>query len=327
MFAVDDTGNPRYGLQHRGTGFWHTSSKERYHGQKILVLALIHRTSKRAYPLAYVILRKKDDASYVSPHEMVGNLVERMLLEKFPKLPITMDTWYCESALIKRLTLLGITVYTEIKCDRNCRRSFLPRSGWMKPWKLFKLESKHMFRIGNRGKKYKYFSSVKGTIKGYRGWLKLVGAYNKRQDRKPFATYICTDLRKTSEEIWQALRDRWAIEVMFRDLKQHLNFGQFPSKCGEGTDLSICIPFALYTSLYLDSENTWGKEVSRLATLGAKIIEIKKTAELRTVQKIIDTPYCGVIQMLRFRFKNSVPGKKPRTHTLEELKRMKGQVA
>jgi hypothetical protein len=50
IFAVDDTGNPRYGKTIHACGLWATNKKSYFFGQKVLVVALIDVHRKIAIP-------------------------------------------------------------------------------------------------------------------------------------------------------------------------------------------------------------------------------------------------------------------------------------
>ena len=101
-------------------------------------------------------------------------------------------------------------------------------------------------------------------------------------------------------------RARWAIEVMFRDLKQHLGFGRLTFGGEGGAHLSICIPLILYTSLRIDSE-LWQSHESD--SIGLIVGSVKERSKQSFINLILNQANGNKLRTLRARFRNST--KKP----------------
>ena len=122
-----------------------------------------------------------------------------------------------------------------------------------------------------------------------------------RRDKKAFAYYVSTNRLMSGAEIWALARSRWAIEVLFRDLKQNLAFGRLPCIGKEAADLAVCIPFALVVSLRLDNPEIWGLNPSEVDALGTKIAKIRETGFQKALNIITNNPEHRIVSRLRAR--------------------------
>jgi hypothetical protein len=75
--------------------------------------------------------------------------------------------------------------------------------------------------------------------------------------------------------VWTLFRARWAIKVLFRDLKQNLSFGTLPCQGKNASDLAVCLPLILVTSLRIRPE-IWGMKEG--LTIGEMVKRIRTQA-------------------------------------------------
>ena len=112
----------------------------------------------------------------------------------------------------------------------------------------------------------------------------------------------------TGARLWKYSRGRWAIEVMFRDLKQNLGFGALSSGGEGGAHMAVCIPLILLTSIRSNSSDIWkGKKKDTVGTI------VKKNRECvyyRSLDLLIHSPESEKIRKLKARRNN--PNNKPR---------------
>lgn len=112
--------------------------------------------------------------------------------------------------------------------------------------------------------------------------------------------------------LWKLSRARWCIECLFRDLKQNLSFGKLPCG-GEGaSDLSVCIPLILATSLRLDPE-IWSAYSG--ATIGAKVKQFREKSLKSSIEFIALNP--NNFKVAQFNSRRNCVNKKP-TNRLAE---------
>jgi hypothetical protein len=112
--------------------------------------------------------------------------------------------------------------------------------------------------------------------------------------------------------VWKIYRARWAIEVLFRDMKQNLSFGSLPCGGENASDLAVCIPFALVVSLRLKPE-IWQTEPNR--TIGEMIAGIKEKSLDKSIELLGFESSKNLRSRVRSRRDPSRFGKKPVNRT------------
>ena len=117
--------------------------------------------------------------------------------------------------------------------------------------------------------------------------IKCIAVFNSRTDKNAFAYYVSTDHTIAGSTLWKLSRARWKIECLFRDMKQSLSFGKLPCSGKGGSDLSVCLPMILITSLRLDSD-LWGQNHS--ATIGTRVKNVRETSLEKSIFKIAKNP-------------------------------------
>jgi hypothetical protein len=146
--------------------------------------------------------------------------------------------------------------------------------------------------------------------------LKIIAVYNQINGSKAFAYYATTNLTMTGAQLWKMSRARWAIEVMFRDLKQSLSFGCLTAGGEGGAHLSVCIPLILYSSIQADSMKVWAN--ANKDTLGTLIKKLRETAFTKSLDHIVNQPDGPKIKALKSRRRNVT--QKPTTKFCGDLK-------
>jgi len=108
--------------------------------------------------------------------------------------------------------------------------------------------------------------------------------------------------------VWKIFRARWAIGVLFRDLKQNLSFGTLPCSGKNASDLAVCIPFALIVSLRLKPK-FW--KVDPGLTVGEMLARIREETMARSIDVLASDRSNAVRSQLRARRDPSRFGQKP----------------
>ncbi len=286
VFAIDDTSNPRYGKSIFACQRWNTHRKS-YFGQKILVLVLIDTRRNIALPLGYSFLTNKLDPNFLPTLQRAVKLVDDCLVAGFPKLPVVTDSWFDSRELMAAFSKRGLTFVTELKSKRKVRNG----SGYNVPYKIL---SEHFcdphgevyarpFTVKReRGRPCLRFTEAKVLqIKSYKTPIRIVALYNKRSSCQAFSYFASTDRTMPGATVWRIYRARWAIEVMFRDLKQNLSFGTLPCGGENASDLAVAMPFAIITSLRLRPE-IWQVEAG--LTIGKSIGVVKERTLSRSIE-------------------------------------------
>jgi hypothetical protein len=311
VFAVDDTDNPKYGREIFAVGRW-SGSKGRYIGQKVLVVALVDMRRGVALPLAFGFARKKADPGYVSLIDQAAALLGDCIAEGFPPLPVACDSWFDSSALMLSLDRIGLTYAGELKSNRRVRANAAPHARRSKLADFFESEHRHGVlaspntvpkrKQGRPGRpRRKAIAERVAMINGYPSPVKIVAVYDNPREPRPFAYYVSTDRLMTGARLWAISRARWAIEVLFRDLKQNLSFGRLPCKGQQAADLAVCLPLALYVSLKDEASEVWGTTLTGGASLGALVRSLRQRMLDRSIALIAGNPGHGVVERLRAR--------------------------
>ena len=128
-YAVDDTANPKYGKSGYRCGSWHSSSGL-YHGQKILVVALVDVKRGFALPLGYVIVAKENSPSYKPAHKLACDILGQVLFEGYPHLPVASDSWFDSAEFMTDLEEMGLHFTGEIKANRRAKPCPSPKVIW-----------------------------------------------------------------------------------------------------------------------------------------------------------------------------------------------------
>ncbi len=308
VYAVDDTSNPKYGKLIYRCSHWHDSKRPIF-GQKILVIALVDARRGFALPLAYTFGVKKTDPDYKPMTELAVNLLSDIVDAGFPKLEVTCDSWFDSKEFMLGITRIGCVYAGEIKGNRVLRASASPKVPWRKMPDFFagrsrrevRAKAEHPTHRRRRGrKKMRYMIEETAMIRGYPQPVKVIAVYNRRREKKAYAYYLSTNKLMSGARLWLLGRWRWNIEVLFRDLKQHLSFGRLPCTGKAGSDLAVAIPCDILVSLRLEPE-IWGLAADDKRTIGAKVLEIRERSLSQSIGIILGRPDGRLAGRLRAR--------------------------
>jgi len=309
-FAVDDTANPKYSHGVYGSASFGSSSGL-YFGQKVLVLVVVDLRTRHALPIAYTFLKSKRDPDHIPSHECAVELLATAIVEGFPPFPVVADSWFDSKDFIKAVCELGCDFAGELKSNRLARVSNKKGAerrklgSWFAGLRRQRLpQTRYQKRAEKRGK---VFSQKALYINGLDSRLKIISVYNRINGKTPFAYYATTDLSMTGARLWKLARARWAIEVLFRDLKQSLGFGSMTAGGQGGAHMAVCIPLILATSIRLESSSVWGAKKGE--TLGAIVMRIRENGFSDTVDAISSGAQPGLLARMQARRQN--PTRKP----------------
>jgi hypothetical protein len=304
-YAIDDTSNPRYGKTIFRSGRFGGSGGV-YNGQKVLVIVLVNIKEGFALPLTYSFIasKKSDPENYRPGHEVAIDLFCDILDSGYPPLPVTADSWFDSHEFMLNLQSIGLNYCGEIKSNRkvmgmSCRI-----------WKTLKSFFKKKVRKKTKNKKF--YSEEILEIRNFTHPIKCIAVFNGRSDKKAFAYYVSTDSTMAGATLWKLSRARWKIECLFRDMKQNLSFGQLPCSGPGGSDLSVCLPMILITSLRLNSETC---KQGHLSTIGAQVKMIREASLSKGIEFIASRPTDELV--VKFANRRSSINRKPTDRSAE----------
>jgi hypothetical protein len=317
VFVVDDTDNPKSGKFIFQNGRW-GSSKGTYAGQKIMLLAIVDLRSHVAIPIAYEILPKRRSKADPSAIDYVPQLVKSALDEGCPPLTVVADSWFDSVKLMDDLQLLGCPVVWEIKSNRkvktnpgaNVASKTLAEAFENKP-RARTITSWDCNKIQRRKKVGKVIAEAHIQINKRPTPIKCIAVYNRRNSVSAFAYYASTDRSLSRARIWMLSRARWAIECIFRTVKQWLSFGRLSCKGENAAHLAVAMPFYIYALLRLEPPTFWGlEEVESPDRMLGKIQE--KSFE-KALDIMLSNPSHPRVQVLRQRRSVKNVNRKPVT--------------
>lgn len=323
-YALDDTANPKYGKNIFRGGYWRGSDGVIY-GQKIIVIALVDIRNQIAYPLAYSYAIKKTESDYKKIPSIGLDLFKTVVAEGFPKLPLTVDSWFDGADFINGIQSFGATVVGQFKSNRNVKVGISPSAKWKNIKEFFTPLSRtripaNPFR-SKKTKKYKWYSERKIYISKLKNRFITIAVYNRKNGVDAFGFYFSNDLSLTGAQLWRYSRARWRIECLFRDLKQNLSFGKLPCQGEAAANLAVCFPFILYTSLNFDYKKTW--KLRSHESTGSIIRRIMQREWRRSVEEIRNKPDSELVLKYRSRNHHTRLTKKPIDNAVEKFKPLK----
>lgn len=319
-FAIDDTSNPKYGKNTFRGGYWRGNDGIMY-GQKIIVIALVDIKNKKAYPLSYRFAIKKSDPNYRKMPSLAIDLVNEVLNDGFPELPITVDSWFDGADFINELDSQGLTVVGQLKSNRGVKVGISPTSKWHNVKNFFraiprkKLKALYPFTL--KKNRSKWYSEKRIFIRKVKKQITSIAVYNRKNGKDSFGFYYSNNTSLTGAQLWRYSRARWSIECLFRDLKQNLSFGKLPCHGESGANLAVCFPFILYVSLNLDHNKVW--MLKNHESTGFLVRKIMQKEWRRSIESIRENPNSALVNKYRSRNHQARLTKKPIDSVVEEI--------
>ena len=227
MWVVDDTLIPHWGRKIWGTYAWHDhNTGGTVYGHKLLVLGLVDRRRNLLIPVFWDILHREIEG-HEDQHEKGWQVALRLLREAtefgFPKLLVVADSWFAGEEFFEGLRASELPFVVEIKSNRKVMGQLRSDTKDVRIDKYFARKARQ--KIDYRGKK-KWAAERSLYFKDSTRKFKVVAVANEKDlDKECFAFYVSDRLTWNAQRLWAAARDRWTIEVQFRDLKQIFTLG------------------------------------------------------------------------------------------------------
>ena len=304
ILALDDTDNPKYAKMANCSRF--RTSKGQFFGQKVIVLVLVDISQNFALPLAFDFIKPKKSKDHIKGLDVGLKLVKDSVETGFKGVPLVCDSWFDSVEFAQKLEEIGVTYIWEVKSNRKTSISNSRHDSWKPIRDAFNSLTKK--RVTNRLKKEpKYIAERFLKIRKWPKFLKVIAVYNFPSSKKAFAYYASSDCSISGAKIWEYSRARWAIEKLFRDVKQNLNFGNLASNKKVKCDLAVEIPLVLVVMIRLYPDK-FGCKTGM--TIGEVVRQIKKEEAMKTFQAIKRDKQRVIIDQILSRNQNSI--KKPR---------------
>jgi hypothetical protein len=244
-WAVDDTIISHWGKKIWGTYYWkdHNTGGNVW-GHKLMVLGLIDKKRKVLIPVFWELLHREGQEDLGAKHKKGNNVAYDLLAQAtemgFPKYPVVMDSWFAGKELFEKLDNNGYKFVIELKNNRKVvkhSRSVLYESIST----FFSNRFRHKIYYLNRPK---WATCATLLLNNMEKKLKVIAVANKKGlAHECFAYYATNQLAWDATKVWGLSRDRWSIEVQFRDLKQLFTLGgaAMQSKNAVETTISMSV--------------------------------------------------------------------------------------
>lgn len=294
MWVIDDTLLPHFGSKIWGAYWWkdHCNGGTTL-GHKLLVLGVLDRKNKLLIPVFWEVLHRDltelTDEDIPQVHEKGWQVALRLLAEAelmgFPKLVLTGDTWFACEEFFDALNMLGTQYEFEIKSNRK----IVEHKG-----RTFNKSAEEFFADRYRsgvytGRTVKYAAEATVRFKDSKRKHKVIGVANRKANTDIFAYYISNVLTWNASKIWGLARDRWGIEVQFRDLKQLFTLGKAAVQSRNAVETAISVAAIALTVIRLqqfDEADTEGNGWTRPRSAGAIIQQMSIESMRQLVTEI-----------------------------------------
>lgn len=253
MWAVDDTLVERTGRSIYGCYYWHDhNTKGAVWGHRLLVVGIIDRKRKILIPVYWEILHREDKINSMQRHEkgweIALKLLQSSLLDGFPRLLVVADSWFAGEEFFQALHREKFQFVIEMKSNRKVAEHGNTKSLDCRVDEFFENRSK--YKIFYHGKK-KWASEALLLFKDSKLKMRIAAVANKKGE-SPFAYYATNELTWNAARVWAASRDRWAIEVQFRELKQLFTLGEVAVQSKQAVETSISVAAIALTMIRLE---------------------------------------------------------------------------
>lgn len=262
-----------------------TKDKERLKGMRIVMViwsngilripvawAIWHKEDKKfigltkkghaKYKHTGLCLLKINGASipYKTKNQIGMELLSKVLAKGLKAQYATFDSWYAGKINLKSLVLAGIHCYSRLKANRYVifqeKRISLKKLAKCFPTSTF--DHKHDA----------YIKAVQVYLPGC-GQIKLLFVRKDKHVEEGSTKFIvCTDLEASASQILLRYRSRWAIETVFRDLKQNLNFEACQARSLAMQESHIALSLFAFVALELQPTLSFNATIAE--TIGEK---------------------------------------------------------
>jgi hypothetical protein len=260
LWVIDDTVLPHYGTRIWGSYRWYNHSSLSFtNGHKLLVIGLIDRRKRHCIPVLWQVLHLKNEVPQLhrKATEVALDLLRKLDEYGLPKLPVVADSWFAGQTMYQGLEKAGHPFVFEIRKNRTISH-FDGQIIQPRPVSVVSvLPAVNMHPIFHR-KKMKLAGEFQVRLKDCAIPMKAVAVRNS-VDRELFAIYVTNKLAWNASTVWSISRDRWAIEVHFRELKGIFTLGGAAVRSQNAVEIAISLSMIALTVIRLQ-QATGGKK-------------------------------------------------------------------
>lgn len=209
---------------------------------------------------------------YRTKNQISMSLLTDVLEKRIDPQYITFDMWYANIINLKKIHWLHLLFYSRIKDNRNV--IYLGEKLNLRTLAL-------RFPITSFDHKHGAFIKAIEVMLPSFGNIKLLMVRRDTHDESGETKFIFTNnLNASAGEILLCYRTRWAIETVFRDLKQNLNVTSCQARtlCAQQNHFAL----SLLTFVALEIQNLYSFDYCQLSSIGEKKLFLNSVSTLRS---------------------------------------------
>ncbi len=246
-FILDDV------LIHKPYAKWMIGLYDQYdhvqhrHVKGIRLVVVLWTNGKVRVPVAFAIWHAKGFVKrYRTKNQIARLLIYRLIRQGIPlnESELVCDNWYASKANLRFFEHLRISVVTRLR-----------KNAWV-TLEQERIQLKHLANLESISS-YHFYASLDAYVKTYLVEYPQVGIIRVavvKQDRHAESGrtkfLIATQLQLSNPQLVQRYRNRWVIELFFRDIKQH--FGVADCQARERVQILFHLRMVFLAALVID---------------------------------------------------------------------------
>jgi hypothetical protein len=226
---------------------------------------------------------------YRTKNELARCLIYRVIRKGLSVDYITFDSWYASKENLNFLTRLGLVYYAALPCSRKVNRAYRLASGdavITDPTRVSQVAATyatrdytpypqgHLRALGLRVSLPGVKHEAKLVIMPRPNWRQFLKRslpddhpIQKQKQTDPNVYLLTNALDSATYQVILRYRSRWMIEVMFRDLKQHLGLGTCQHRNLEAVTRHIAVVMFAYVCLQLVRQDKFSSATHQAVTM------------------------------------------------------------
>ena len=283
---IDSTFTNKSGKHTEGLGFFHNgcsaSNNKMERGLEFTLFAGLNLDEQRAYAIAVTQTKNDKSALKVAIAELTTNSEYYLEISKY----VVADGYYAKNSFISEVTQHGFEVVTLLRRDAALRYLYTgPYSGRGRPKRYADRVNYKELNDWERDEELIDDLTIYSKIVNYKAWnrdLRVLVIVNRSGAHR----ILCrTDLTLSTAEILKLYQQRFKIEFLFRDGKQHTGLGHAQTLDSEGQEYFANASFTTLNMLRLEAR---GQAISRGESPRGQVSSIRSLKVRKHNELILD---------------------------------------
>ena len=278
VLVLDDTIIEKSGKSMDGVGFLYDHSK----GKSVRchdIVSTFYHDGEVHVPLYFTPYVKEEHATqldiwFKTKIQLALDLIRKSLMQITPEV-VVFDAWYMSREILDFLSYRCLVWVSQAKSNRLIQ---VEDDTWMQVNAFAKGLSKQSFTridkvVGEQRFKWIYETTM---VMKHVGLVKLV-ILRQRKNSKTYTFLVSNNTELGGLQVLESYKKRWAIEVFYRDCKQHLGMGEYQARKLDAVVIHLHLVFLAYTLL----KNAWcnpslQKILSGIKAIGSACKKLKR---------------------------------------------------